>query len=55
MGMWDIAARALVAAEAGARVTDLSGTPGFLKKREVLVANPKLHPRMLAVFPKVRV
>ncbi len=55
MGMWDIAAGALVAAEAGATVTDLSGTPGFLKKREVLVANPKLHPRMLAVFPKVRV
>jgi myo-inositol-1(or 4)-monophosphatase len=48
---WDIAAGALIAQEAGAIVTDMSGGPDFFKHPyEVLVAPPRIHPELVAAF-----
>ena len=45
---WDVAAGALIAAEAGTRVTDRLGSPDFLQPVcSVLAANPLLHPILL--------
>jgi myo-inositol-1(or 4)-monophosphatase len=44
---WDIAAGALICAEAGALVTDLRGTRLDGPGNEVLAANPALHPAVL--------
>jgi myo-inositol-1(or 4)-monophosphatase len=45
---WDMAAGALVACQAGAVVTNLSGGPDFMSPpQSVLVANPHLHPLLL--------
>lgn len=41
---WDLAAGALIAAEAGAKVTDLEGEQGFLEPPfDIVAANPTLH------------
>lgn len=40
---WDIAAGALVALEAGARVTDLQNRDWTLKSKDILAANSTLH------------
>lgn len=45
---WDKAAGALIAAEAGALVTGLTGTPFDVDDRGVIAANPALHQAMLA-------
>jgi myo-inositol-1(or 4)-monophosphatase len=46
---WDIAAGSLIAAEAGALVTDMDGGQNFLQPPcRVVVANPVLHPLLLA-------
>lgn len=46
---WDVAAGALIAAEAGARVTDGLGSPDFLQPIcSMLAANPLLHPLIQA-------
>ncbi|MEW5873436.1 MAG: inositol monophosphatase family protein [Chloroflexota bacterium] len=48
---WDIAAGALIAQEAGARVTRMQGEPDYLRAPcTVLAANPEVHPQMLAVM-----
>lgn len=48
---WDMAAGALIAAEAGAKVTDLSGRPNFLSPPcSILAANSVLHTQMLTVL-----
>jgi myo-inositol-1(or 4)-monophosphatase len=48
---WDIAAAALIAQEAGGVVTDISGGPDFFRTPfEILVANPLVHPQMVAAF-----
>jgi len=48
---WDVAAASLIAQEAGAVVTDLSGAPIRLEgKISVVVANPAIHRQMLAVL-----
>lgn len=48
---WDLCAGALVAMEAGAKVTDVSGKVNFLKHPlSVLAANPLLHQKMLQVL-----
>ena len=44
---WDTAAGALIAAEAGAVVTDFSGRPWSSTTTDTLAANPTLHPLML--------
>lgn len=44
---WDTAAGALIAAEAGALVTDLAGHPWSVGTADVLVANPVLHALLL--------
>ena len=47
---WDMAAGALICAEAGARVTDALGSPWTVESDSILVANPTLHAEMLAVI-----
>jgi myo-inositol-1(or 4)-monophosphatase len=45
---WDVAAGALVAQQAGAVVTNLSGGPDFMTPpQSVLAASPHLHPLLL--------
>ena len=55
LGSWDMAAGVLIAREAGAKVTNLSGGPFTIKKREVLAANANLHRTMLAVLRRTRI
>ncbi len=46
---WDVAAGALIALEAGAIVTNLAGGEDVISPpQSVVVANPQLHPMMLA-------
>jgi myo-inositol-1(or 4)-monophosphatase len=40
---WDVAAGALIVAQAGGRVTDFSGGAGYLFGREIVAANHKIH------------
>jgi myo-inositol-1(or 4)-monophosphatase len=48
---WDIAAAVLIAQEAGAKVTTTGGDTDFFRSPySMLVANPVLHSRMLAVL-----
>ncbi|HSH00689.1 MAG TPA: inositol monophosphatase family protein [candidate division Zixibacteria bacterium] len=44
---WDTAAGALIAREAGALVTDFSGAPHHIDKKEIAAANPILHKELL--------
>ncbi|MBI4565324.1 MAG: inositol monophosphatase [Planctomycetes bacterium] len=50
LGPWDVAAAALIAREAGAKVTDFCGGPLDLDKGDVLAANPRLHAAMKAIM-----
>jgi myo-inositol-1(or 4)-monophosphatase len=51
LNAWDLAAGTLIAAEAGAVVTDLSGRPEYMRPPyDLLVSNPGLHPQLLAVL-----
>ena len=51
LNAWDLAAGTLIAAEAGARVTDLSGRPEYMRPPyDLLVANPGLHAQLLDVL-----
>lgn len=54
LGAWDIAGGALIAAEAGARVTDYQGDRNFLSAGHVVAATPRIHKEMLAVLQTVR-
>ena len=46
---WDVAAGGLIAEEAGARVTNIKGEPGYVNKPvSVIAANPQLHEQILA-------
>ncbi len=47
---WDIAAGAVICAEAGARVTDVAGAEWTSASDSICVANPALHTRMLEVI-----
>ena len=53
LGPWDIAAAALIAEEAGARVTDWRGRPVDLFTGEVLAANARLHSVMKRIIGRV--
>jgi myo-inositol-1(or 4)-monophosphatase len=51
LNAWDVAAGALIAQEAGAKVTDVRGGPDFISKpQSVLAANPTLHDKMLDIL-----
>lgn len=41
--IWDLAAAALIASEAGAKITDFSGKPLNLTSREVIASNGEFH------------
>ncbi|MDJ0663424.1 MAG: inositol monophosphatase family protein [Acidimicrobiia bacterium] len=46
LGPWDCAAGVLIAAEAGAVVTDALGHPYSIESRHFVAANPRLHSRL---------
>lgn len=46
----DYAAPALICAEAGAVVTDADGNPWVRGRRDIVMANPKLHPKVLELL-----
>jgi myo-inositol-1(or 4)-monophosphatase len=51
---WDIAAGALIVQEAGGVVSNLDGSPDFLKEPYcVVTANPQLHPKILEVLNRI--
>ncbi len=47
---WDMAAGVLIVEEAGGKVTDFSGGPFSVWKREVVASNSKIHEEMLYVL-----
>jgi myo-inositol-1(or 4)-monophosphatase len=47
---WDIAAGALIAAEAGGRVTTMAGGPFHSREGSVLATNARIHDAMLATI-----
>jgi len=47
---WDTAAGWLIAEEAGARVTDFSGTPYDLNKKEILATNSHIHAKLQSIL-----
>jgi myo-inositol-1(or 4)-monophosphatase len=47
---WDVAAGALIAAEAGALVTDVHGAPFQVEAGSIMLATPTLHPLLLAAI-----
>ena len=51
---WDIAAGALIVAEAGGRVTNMDGRPFSSRGRDVLATNGRLHGDMVKVIADFR-
>jgi myo-inositol-1(or 4)-monophosphatase len=51
---WDIAAGALLVAEAGGLVTDYDGAPVELTIGQIVASNARLHENMLAVIRRAR-
>jgi myo-inositol-1(or 4)-monophosphatase len=54
LGRWDTAAGILIAAEAGARVTDFEGNAILGPAADVVVAGPALHPCLLDTLRSVQ-
>jgi myo-inositol-1(or 4)-monophosphatase len=51
LSAWDVAAGGLIAAEAGARVTNIHGGADYLSQpQSILAANPTIHEQMLRVL-----
>ncbi|NQU30002.1 MAG: inositol monophosphatase [Anaerolineae bacterium] len=51
---WDAAAGGLIAEEAGAKVTNLDGGPGYISSpQSIIAAPPILHEKMMEVINKV--
>lgn len=51
LNAWDVAGGALIALEAGAKVTNVRGGEDFISKpQSVLAANPVLHDKMLEIL-----
>lgn len=46
---WDIAAGALLVIEAGGRVTDVGGGPGYLMNGTIVASGPTIHEAMLGI------
>jgi myo-inositol-1(or 4)-monophosphatase len=51
---WDVAAGALIAAEAGGRLTDFSGNEFSIWGSETLASNGVIHEEMVAVLKQIR-
>ncbi|TLN23859.1 inositol monophosphatase [bacterium] len=52
--LWDIAAAALIAQEAGAQVTDMAGGPDFMASpHSAVAASPRLHAALMAEIRNV--
>jgi myo-inositol-1(or 4)-monophosphatase len=51
---WDVAGGALIVAEAGGRVTNLTGAPFTSRGKDVLATNGHLHGAMQSVIDEVR-
>jgi myo-inositol-1(or 4)-monophosphatase len=47
---WDMAAGAIIAAEAGGMVTNFSNQPFSINQKEILVTNGKIHQEMLSLL-----
>jgi myo-inositol-1(or 4)-monophosphatase len=54
LGPWDVAAGALLVAEAGGRVTNLTGGALDLAAPAVVASNGRIHDAMLAVLGEIR-
>jgi len=52
LGPWDTAAGAVIALEAGARVTDFAGNTFSVYKPEIIASNGLIHDSMMAVINK---
>jgi len=52
LSIWDMAAGALIATEAGGIVTDFSGTSDYLNGGGVIAAPPKIHPILLEIIQR---
>src|SRR5262249_60304708 len=48
---WDLAAGAVIATEAGGRVTDLGGGPFASAAGEILATNGRIHDEMIETLP----
>lgn len=53
MKPWDIAAGALIAEEAGGKVTDTNGNQIDLFGKDILVSNKKIHQDIIKIFRKI--
>jgi myo-inositol-1(or 4)-monophosphatase len=47
---WDKAAGAIIAAEAGAVITNFSNQPFSINQNEILVTNGRIHQEMLSLL-----
>ena len=54
LGAWDVAAGAVLVAEAGGRVTGLDGAPLDLDAPTLLASNGRIHDEMLATLREIR-
>jgi myo-inositol-1(or 4)-monophosphatase len=54
LSRWDVAAAGLLVQEAGGRVTQPDGAPGYLESGDVLATNGRLHERMLNLVAAAR-
>jgi myo-inositol-1(or 4)-monophosphatase len=54
LGPWDAAAGSLMVAEAGGRVTNLTGGPLDLAAPQIVASNGHIHDEMLAILDEVR-
>lgn len=52
LNVWDVAAGALIVQEAGGKVTDFRGEHDYLFGREIIVANPFIHPEVQRIVSK---
>jgi myo-inositol-1(or 4)-monophosphatase len=46
---WDTAAAGLIAAEAGAEITDFDGRPFSIEMKQILASNGRIHAEMAAI------
>jgi len=47
---WDVAAGALIAEEAGAKVSDFSGHSNYLFGKQIIAAQPNIYPQLLSII-----
>lgn len=54
LSAWDTAAGALIAMEAGARVTDMTGRPFDPREGSILAGTPAIHQQVLQMYTQIR-